>query len=289
LIKPFDYFEPGTLDEALGLLHRYGDKARVLAGGTDLIVQMKQGKMVPDVVISLRRLGELDFLEMASEDPASRLRLGPTTSISTIATHPLIKGNYEILREAALAIGDVQIRNQATLGGNIANASPSADMIPALIALKAHLKLRSKENERTMLLESFYDGPFSTLLRPGEIIVEVTIPHRPQGGGAYLWMPKRTAVDETLVGVALWLSHDSEKKICQHAVVALNSVAPIPMRAKQAERFLEGKEFSHGHFQQAGELSAQEVFPRSRAEYRRTVVSVLVERGLEEVWRRIRQ
>ena len=122
-MKPFTYFEPATLDEALDLLHQYGEKAKVLAGGTDLLVQMKQGRVFPEPVISLNRIQQLNFIEVDSE-----IRIGPLTPLSRIATHPSFAGRLAILCEAALAVGDVQIRNVATLGGNIANASPAADM-----------------------------------------------------------------------------------------------------------------------------------------------------------------
>jgi len=280
-MKPFDYFEPTTLEEALDLLQLYGERAKVVAGGTDLVVQMKQGKISPEAVISLARLPELNFIEVDSE-----IRIGPMTPLSVIATHPLFSGRLALLREAALAIGDVQIRNVATLGGNIANASPSADMLPALLALGARLRLRKKGGERVIGLDEFCAGPFFTHLGMDELIREIFISPIPEGGGAYCWIPKRTAVDETLVGVGAWLKSNPEKKICLHGCLALGSVAPVPFRARNAENFLQGKELNLKNFRLAGEIAAAEASPRSRADYRRRLVSILTEEALEQAWRR---
>ncbi len=289
-MKPFEYFEPENLDETLELLHhygQYGNKVKLLAGGTDLIVQMKEKKACPQFVISLRRLKELDFVEMISGDSHSILRLGPMTLLSRIASHPLLAGRLEMLREASLAVGDAQIRNRATLGGNIANASPSADMIPSLLALGATIKLQKKNGQRVLQLENLFATPFATRLAPEEIITEILIDPIPEGNGAYLWMPKRTTVDETLVGASAWLSCDPGKRICQKAFLAFNSVTPVPLRAKKAEAFLQGKELRQDLFREAGEIVCQEVSPRSRADYRRRIVSVLTERVLEKALKRI--
>jgi carbon-monoxide dehydrogenase medium subunit len=285
MMRPFEYIEPSTLGEALDLLHQYGDKAKVLAGGTDLIVQMKQGKVHPQAMISLRNLSELNFVEVTS-GKSSGLRLGPMTPLSMIATTPLLPEHLTILREAALAIGDVQIRNTATIGGNLANASPSADMVPALLVLGARVRIQKKGAERIIDLENFYSGPFMSRLTSEELIVEISVLPIPEGNGAYLWLPKQTSVDETLVGVGAWLSLDIGKRTCLEASLALNSVSPFPIRARNAETFLQGKELKHDHFQKAGEIAAQEVSPRSRAEYRRKIVSILVEKTLEQAWKR---
>jgi CO/xanthine dehydrogenase FAD-binding subunit len=280
-MKPFDYFEPSTLDEALDLLHQYGERAKVLAGGTDLIVQMKQGKALPQALISLQRIQELNFIEVTSG-----IRIGPLTPMSRIAGHPRFTGRLALLREAALAVADVQIRNVATVGGNIANASPSADTPPALMAMGARLNVRKKGGERTILLDEICVGPFCTHLLPEELIVEIAIPPLPEGSGAYAWAPKRTAVDETLVGVAVWLIGDRAKKVCQRASIVLNSVSPVPLRARESEAFLLGKELTLDHFREAGEIAAGEASPRSRADYRRTMVAVLTEEALDRAWKR---
>ncbi len=283
-MKPFAYFEPETIEEVLALLQQHGDQAKVLSGGTDLVVQMKTGKIFPRVVIGLRRLPELNFIEVDSG-----IRIGPLTSMNEIARHPKFSGRLSILREAALAVGDGQIRNLATAGGNIANASPSADLPPALAALGAKLLLRNQMGERMVALEDFCTGPFCTHLEMNELIVEIVVSPIPEGGGAYDWMPKRTAVDETLVGVGAWICCDQDKKTCLRAGLALSSVAPVPLRACRAESFLCGKTLSREALRTAGEIAAEEASPRSRADYRRALVSFLTETALEKAWQRARE
>ncbi|MDI6755428.1 MAG: FAD binding domain-containing protein [Thermodesulfobacteriota bacterium] len=280
-MKPFHYHEPSTLEEALDLLHQYGERARVLAGGTDLVVQMKQGKIRPEAIINLNKLQELNFMAIDSA-----IRIGSLTPLSRIAANPFFTGRLALLREAALAVGDAQIRNAATVGGNIANASPSADMPPALLALEAKLKLKKKGGERVVGLDEFCLGPFCTHLQGEELIVEISVSPIPEGSGAYVWMPKRTAVDETLVGVGAWLQADAQGETCSRALLALSSVAPVPFRARKAEAFLQGKNLSRENFRIAGEIAAEEAAPRSRADYRKTLVSVLTEEALERAWRR---
>ncbi len=280
-MKPFDYFEPETLEEVLGLLHQYGERSKLLAGGTDLIVQMKERKLCPRTVINLSRLQELNFMEVHSA-----IRIGPLVPLSRIAGYPEFSGRLSLLREAALAIGDVQIRNIATVGGNIANASPSADMPPALLALGARLRLRRRGGERVVGLEEFCTGPFCTHLERDELIVEIFIDPVPEGSGAYAWEPKRTAVDETLVGVGAWVQSDPDKKTCLRACLALSSVGPVPLRAYRAESFLQGNALNPENFRLAGEIAAEESSPRSRADYRRGLVSVLTEKALQKAWAR---
>lgn len=283
-MKTFQYFEPSTLIEALDILHHYQDRVRVLAGGTDLVVQMKQGKTSPEAVISLRQLQELNFIEVNSG-----IRLGPLVTMSQIAQRPEFGGRLSILKEAALAVADVQIRNLATVGGNIANASPSADVPPALVALGAQLRLRSKSGERVVGLEDFCTGPFCTHLERDELIVEIFISPIPEGSGAYAWMPKRTTIDETLVGVGAWVVSQATQNTCAGVRLALSSVAPVPLRAYKAETFLQGKALNSENFRLAGEIAAEESSPRSRADYRRALVSILTETALERAAGRARE
>jgi len=281
-MKRFDYLEPSTVEETLDLLHRYGNKAKVLAGGTDLIVQMKQRKVVPELVIGLGRLKELNFIKIDSD-----LRIGPLTTMSQIATQSAFCGRLVLLREAASAVGDVQIRNVATVGGNIANASPSADLSPALLAMGAKLKLRRRGGERLVNLHEVCLGPFCTQLTEEELIVEIFVSPFPKGSGAYAWTPKRTSVDETLVGVGVWLIPDPTKKKCLRASIALGSVGPWAFKASKAEAFLQGKALNRDSFRKAGEIAAEEASPRSRADYRRTMVSILTEEALAQALARM--
>ena len=287
-MRAFEYIEPLDLSEVLDLLHAYGERAKVLAGGTDLIVRMKEQKLHPEVIISLRKLRPLDGVRAFSRDSQS-LRVGSMTLLGTVASHPFFTGRLALLREAALAVGDTQIRNAATLGGNIANASPSADMPPALLSMGAEVKLQSKTGERRISLEHFFKSPFASVMRPDELLTEVLIDPLPEGAGAYLWMPKRTEVDETLVGVAAWLSCETDGITCREAFLSYNSASPVPMRAKEAESFLQGKSLDSVVLKNAGEIASQEVSPRSRAGYRRRVASVLTEQAIERALTRIQK
>jgi CO/xanthine dehydrogenase FAD-binding subunit len=283
-LRPFKYLEPSTLPEAISLLDQFEGKAKILAGGTDLIIQMKQRKLTPEYVINLKNIPELNYIKYDGKD----LRIGPLVTHSSVANSPIIKENFGLLVEAVLAVGVVQTRNRGTVTGNLCNASPSADTPPALIALGAKLKVLSSEGERVLNVENFFAGPFTTVLKKKEMLAEIQIPHLPScSGGAYLWLPKITAVDETLVGVGVLIAVDSEK-VCTEARIGLGSVGPTPIRAYKTEEFLKGKRIENGLFEKAGEIVADESSPRSREEYRREMVKVFVKRALEGAFRKIK-
>jgi aerobic carbon-monoxide dehydrogenase medium subunit len=201
----------------------------------------------------------------------------------------VIQGKYSILVEASLAVGSVQTRNRGTVVGNICNASPSADTIPALIALDATLKLISVEGERIVEIEKFITGPFKNILRGTEIVTEIQIPNLPpNSGGKYLCLSKITAEDETLVGVGVVINIENlTNKICSGARIGLGSVAPTPIRAKLAEKLLVGKRIDDIILSQVAEKAADESSPRSRAEYRREMVRVFVKRALGDALKKI--
>lgn len=283
-LREFKYLEPSTLSEAISLMDQYDGKAKILAGGTDLIIQMKQRKLIPEYVINLKNIPDLSYLEYNGRG----LRIGPLVTHSSIANSPIIKERFPLLVDAVLAVGVVQTRNRGTVAGNLCNASPSADTPPALIALDAKLKLVSSEGEKIINVENFFAGPFATVLKNKEILAEIQIPHLPPlSGGAYLWLPKITAVDETLVGVGVLIAVDSDK-VCTEARIGLGSVGPIPIRASKTEEFLKGKRVESSLFVNAGEIAADESSPRSREEYRREMVKVFVKRALDEAFRKVK-
>ena len=279
IIKDFEYFKPATLLEAISLLAQYKGRAKVLAGGTDLLIQMKQNNLTPEYLIDLKNISELDYLKYDEEEG---LKIGALVTHSSILNSAMIQEKYDLLREASLAVGSVQTRNKGTVAGNICNASPSADTLPVLIALEARLKLISTLGERIIKMEDFFVSPFKNILLETELVAEIQVPNLPlHHGGSYLWLPKRTAVDETLVGVGVLIAVDDViHKTCTRARIGLGSVAPTPIRAKMAEEFLKGKKVEEVIFRQAAEIAAHEASPRSRAEYRREMVKVLVERAL---------
>jgi len=283
-MKTFDYIKAHTIEEAITLLDKYKEKAKIFAGGTDLLVQMKQRRITPEYLIDIKGIAELECIERNNQG----LKIGPLTTHASIANSPVIQEKFCLLVDAALAVHAVQIQSRGTIGGNICNASPSADTAPPLLALGAKLKLASKAKERTVMLEDFFTDSFKTILKETEMLTEIQIPNLPpHSGGSYSWLPKITAVDETLVGVGVVITLDSTGKICSDVKIGLGSVAPTPMRAKKAEEFLRGKKIEDGLFAQAGQIASNETIPRSRAEYRSKMVKVYVERGLNQAWGRI--
>lgn len=282
-LKEFKYLEPSTLYEALSIVDQYRGKAKVIAGGTDLIIQMKQKKILPEYIINIKKIPELDYIEFDGK----LLRIGPLVTHTAIVNSSIIKRDFDILADSSLAVGVLQTRNRGTVAGNICNASPSADTPPALIALGARLKLVSLRGERIISIEKFFKGPFETILEDNEILSEIQVPKiPPNGGGTYIWLPKITAVDETLVGVGVLLVVDSER-ICSESRIGLCSVAPHPIRAYKTEEFLKGQKIEDGLFKKAGEIASDEASPRSREEYRREMIRVFVSRALEQALRKI--
>jgi len=287
-VKEFQYIKPESLSEALSLAERYGTGSTFLAGGTDLIVQMKQGIKFPSHVINLKGISELDGIYFTQE---KGLFIGPLVTHNNLAKNPLILEKYAFLAEAAHTIGTYQIREQGTLGGNICNGSPAADTVPPLICLRAQLKLRSAEGERWLSIEEFFEGPQKTRLKPNEILTQIQIPTLPpHTGGVYLKLGMRRALEIAVVGVAALVTLDEKKNTCIGAKIALASVAPIPLRCQKVEKFLIGQKPEEKIFHQAAKLAQEEANPitdlRGTAEYRREMVSVLTTRALQQALKR---
>lgn len=278
-IKDFEYFKPSTLSEAISLLAQYRGRAKILAGGTDLLIQMKQRNLTPEYLIDIKNISELDYIKH-NEDEG--LKIGALVTHNSLVNSAVIQEKFSLLVEASLAVGTVQTRNRGTVVGNICNSSPSADTAPALIALDSRLKLISTIGERIVKIKDFFISPFKNILMETELVAEIQIPNLPvHNGGSYLWLPKVTSVDESLVGVGVLIAVDDLiHKICTMARIGLGSVAPMPIRAKMTEEFLKGKRAEDVIFRQAAEIAANEISPRSRAEYRREMVKVFVKRAL---------
>ena len=273
----FDYYEPKTIKEACKRCFNLGNKASLLAGGTDLIPRLKQKLIKPKAVINLKKIKGLDFVKTYGK---SGLSLGTLTHIADIAVHPLLQKRFPVLCVAARSIGSTQVRNLATLGGNLCNASPSADMVPGLLVLDARVKVVGPSGNREIPLEELFAGPGKMNLSKGEILTEVRIPfpsaHTRQ---IYLKHSIRRAMDIALVGVAVALSFDNRTKVCSKARVAFGAVAPTPVRAKKTEGKLVGKKIEEFSLESVGETAAEEVTPisdvRGSANYRREMVKEL--------------
>ncbi len=285
-LPKFEYFAPKTLEEALRLLAEKGDGARVMAGGTDLLVRMKHGLLKPRTVIELKGIEGLNKIQFQAK---KGLTIGATTLLADVATHPDILKHYPAVAAAAEKTANVQIRNMGTVGGNLCNAAPSADNAPTLMAMKAEAHIVSLKGERRLSLDQFFKGPGQTALMPGEIMTEVFVPlPSPQAGTSYQHVSARGKVDISAVCVGVMVTF--EKEVCREARICLGAVAPVPLRALKAEKLLQGQKWTSELLKKAGDQAARESKPisdvRASAEYRKNMVAVLTRRALEEAQKR---
>lgn len=278
-MNKFEYLMPKTIDEAISLHVSHGERAKYIAGGTDVIVKIKEGKIAPQYLVSLRRVPGLDHITYKEGE----LRIGALVTHRMLELSPVIKKAFPILIDAVTNIGSVQVRNVATIGGNIVNAVPSADGAIPLITLGAEVNIRGPKGERSMALEDLFIGPGQTLLEPGEILLEFVIPKLPPHTGAAYWKhTRRAAMELPLLGVAVLISLDEGMTTCTEARIGLGVLAPTPMRAKNAEAVLKGKRLEDALLRAAGKAAAEECkardSTRGEAWYRREMVEVLVPR-----------
>ena len=282
----FDYQEPANLQETFTLLEQYGDDARVIAGGTSLIIWMRQRLLMPKVVISLARLPNFDTITYDEHDG---LRIGAGARHRDIELSPVIKQHYPLLHETFKKVAQPRIRNMGTIGGNLAGGDPLTDPGASLIALDAQVVISSRKGNRAMLLEDFFVDYYQTALNPGELLTEIRVPPPSRSAWSHIKFTPRSIEDFATVGVALTLR--MKAGICEDIRLGLNSVAPIIMRAKQAERVLHGKPISGAALREMGEIAATEVDPmddnRGSADYKRELVKVLVPRAAEEALKMI--
>ena len=282
-LPKFEYLAALTVVEACSILSQYGKAARVIAGGTDLLVKMKERELAPQYLVGLKGIKDLDYIKY---DEAGGLKIGALTSNDSVAGSAVIQKNFGLLSEAAAKIGTPQIRNMGTIGGNLGNAAPSADTAPPLIALGAKVKLVSSKGERTVPLEEFFTGPGENVLKTDELLAEIQVPKPAPGSrGVYLKLFPRGAVDIAAVGVAVLLIL-SKDGACNDARIVLGAVAPTPVRAKGAEAVIKGKQGKGEVIQKAAETAAEESRPisdvRCSADYRREMVEVLTRRALAQ-------
>ncbi len=280
-IPRFEYFAPKTVADACALLSEHSGQARVLAGGTDLLVKMKQRREIPQYVINLKTIPDLDYIRY---DDEQGLRLGALVTMQSIKTATIIKRKYSILSQAAAGESTVAIRNRATLGGNLANASPAADTSPALMALDAKMVIARRGGQRIVALEDFFLGPGQTVLGDNEIITEVRVPSLPpRSGGVYLKHSFRQA-DIAIVGVAAVVILDEES--CRDIRIVLGAVGPTPIRAKKAETLLMGQIPTEELIASAAQTASEEARPiddiRGYAQYRAEMVNTLTKQAITE-------
>lgn len=278
----FDYHTPATLAEAVALLDGFGDRARIIAGGTDLLTALKERWETPEHVVDLRCIPGLDEI---THDPTVGLTIGARVTVRAVETSPLVRRYYPALAYAASTLASIQIRNLATVAGNICRASPSADTPPVLLALGASVTACGPNGERTVSLDEFFTGPGRTVLTRNEVLTAIQIP--PAGscsGAAYIKHSPRRAMDLAMVGVAAAARIEQDR--IADVRIALGAVAPTPRRSAAAEAVLLGHQPDAQLLEEAGQAAAAECTPisdvRGTASHRRAMVAVLTQRALEQ-------
>lgn len=289
ILPKFDYHDPPTLDEACQIMAELKEKARPLAGGTDLLVNMRRGTVSPEHVVSLGRIEELKGVHLSN----SQLRLGACVTAAEIGQSKEVSDLINPLGSGANRLGSPLIRNLATIGGNIVTARPAADFPPPLMAYGTSVVLKNSSGKRTISLDNFFRGPGQTVMEPDELLTEITIEKPPPySGGDYIKLGARKTLVTSIVNVAAFLSLDGRDGTITSARVVLGAVAPVPVRATSSEQVLLGEKPTHALFVRAGKAAAGDSKPiddfRGSAEYRRAMVEVLTRRALNMALRKAR-
>ena len=282
----FQFLYPRTLGEALTLLATSGPQTNIIAGGTDLLVKLKRKVLYANRVIDITGVDGLDYL--GEQD--GQMVIGAAVTHNAVISYPLIAAKYTALSDGSRQLGSLQVRNLATVVGNICNASPSAETAPGLLVLGAKVEIASCQGIRQLELAEFLVGPGRTSLASGEIVTRILIPQpQPSTGSAYIKLSPRRAMDTAVVGAAALVRIDPGSGQCLDCRIALGAVGPTPLQIHIGETLL-GSKLSSEAVAKAGDLAAKQARPisdlRATAEYRREMVSVITRRALETAWRR---
>lgn len=281
-MKPFEYFEPRTVGEATKLLFKYGKKARVLAGGIDLIPKMRRGDLRAEYIVNIQRIPRLEYIKVEGKEG---LRFGAMTKLYAMESSGAVQRSYPILYEAIHQITSVQAKQMGTVVGNLCVGTPASDVATVLMALGAEVRIGGVKGQRRELVEKFYLGHHRTSLQRGEMVTEVFLPSPASGMRSAFLNLVRTHADIAKVTVAVAVI--VRRGICQEARVVMGAVAPTVLRAARAEGVLKGQRVTVPIISEVAEAAAGEARPitdlRSTAEYRREMAKVLVRRALEEV------
>jgi carbon-monoxide dehydrogenase medium subunit len=290
MIRDFTYFAPKTLEEALTLLNEYQDDCKIIAGGQSLLILMRQGLVVPDYLIDIKGISELNYIQ---SDAREGLRIGALTTHRAIEKSAAMKNGYSVLAEMEHRLASIQTRNWGTIGGNVCHADPAGDPTSVLIALKATLSTASLKGKRNMAVEDFCLNYFETALEHDELLTEIQVPPVPPHTGTAYTKFNIIESDMATVGVAVSISLDPGQELCKDIRIVVGACAPTQMRAKQAEEALRGEKITDKLLREAGQVASQEVDPVSdisaSGEYRRELVKVLVARVGREALVRARQ
>jgi carbon-monoxide dehydrogenase medium subunit len=288
LLPKFDYHEPSTLEEALKLLQELGGNAKVLAGGTDLLVRMKLKIDKPSHVLSIARVPGLNEITPRN---GHGVTVGAAVTAAQLSRHELMNDRFTPLAMAAGRLGAPMIRNRATIGGNLVNARPAADLPPGCMALNAKVKLKSASSERDVPVTEFFRGPGETLMEPNELMVSINIETPPPWtGGSYIKLGARKTLEISMVNVAALLTLDSPDGRITDCRIALGAVAPTPVRAYAAEEAVIAARPSPELFEKAGQIGVGTCSPitdhRGTMEYRCMMIEVLIKRCLMQAYER---
>ena len=287
----FDYFEPTSLDEASGLLREGKGARRPLAGGTDIVIQLRRRVARTGGLVNLKRIPELSGWTC---EPGRGLRLGACTPMRDLETSAAVGERFPSIREALQVVGSLQLRNLASVGGNLCNASPSADTAPPLIALGAAASLWTDESRReTVSVENFFEGPGASVLGAGGLLLAVEVPEpEPLTGDAFERFTPRSAMDIAIASAAASVTLDAAGQRVRAVRIALGAVAPTPIRALRAEDLVRAKEPIPKLLEWAGAAAMEECRPiddiRGTAAYRKELIRILVQRVLRQAVERAR-
>ncbi|MFC1986590.1 FAD binding domain-containing protein [Chloroflexota bacterium] len=289
MIREFEYFAPKTVEEALSLLSKYKEEAKIIAGGQSLLVPMKQGLLAPEYLIDIKGISALDYINY---DKQEGLRIGALTIHRAIEKSPVIKEHFRVLSDMEENLATIQTRNWGTIGGNLCHGDPAGDPAAVFIALKSKLKLSSPGQERIIDMEEFSQDYLEVALEPNEILTEIQVPAQaPNTGTAYQKLASQKG-EMGIVGAAVSITLSPGDGICKDARVVLSNAASIPLRARQAEQLLVGKVINDELLIEAGELASTEADPPSdvhgSTEYRRDMVKVFVQRAARSAMERAR-
>jgi len=274
-LKEFEYLKPDSIEETISILSQYGQKAQILNGGTDLIVGMRDRIIQPEYLVDIKAIPQLDRITYNKQDG---LNIGATVTLNEISNSKIVQTNYPILAKACKTVGSYQVRNRATLAGNICNASPAADTAPPLLVLEAKVNIISLVGEKMIPINQFFTGVKKNVLKKGEFVTSVTVPPiKDKWTGVYLKQGRKKDVDLATVGVAVVCIRDEVR-------IALGAVAPVPIRAFKTEELLKGKAIDEPLLEKIVKSALAEVSPisdiRSSKEYREEIIKILLKRAI---------
>ena len=285
MIRDFVYLKASSIKETLDLLETHKDDCKIICGGQSLLILMRQGLVAPENLIDIKSVKELSYIKYSSK---AGLRIGATTTHRDIEKSSVIKKHYPVLVDMEESLASIQTRNWGTIGGNLAHADPAGDPGPLLMALDARVSMANKKRIRTLPLEEFFIDFFETALEESELLLEIQVPPVPPMTATAYEKFNIIKNDQPIVSVAASLTLDEDGLRCKDARLVLGGAAPVPLRAKEAERMLKGKKMNEALLEQAGNKASKEAEPvadiHASEEYRRYLIKALTKKMVKKVW-----